>query len=139
RGATAIEPIDLLAALVDEAESQAAVLLAEVGLDAVRALEALGTGAGPPTDEGEGRDDPAGGIALPQSPALRVALNDATVAARSLDRGRSVGTEHLLAGLLAAPGPVVDLLAAAGIELDALADRLTGPAAQETATIPLPV
>jgi thiamine-phosphate pyrophosphorylase len=139
RGAAAVEPIDLLAALVDEAESRAAVLLGEFGLDAVRARAVLGTGEGPPTDEREGTDDPSGRIALPHSPDFRVALNDATVAARSLDRGRSVGTEHLLAGLLAAPGPVVDLLAGAGIELDALADRLTGPAAQETATIPLPV
>ncbi|MEA2630027.1 MAG: thiamine-phosphate pyrophosphorylase [Chloroflexota bacterium] len=138
RGAAAVEPIDLLAALVDEAESRAAVLLGEFGLDAVRARAVLGTGEGPPTDEGEGTDDPAGRFALPHSPDFRVALNDATVAARSLDRGRSVGTEHLLAGLLAAPGPAVDRLAGAGIEPGALVDRLTEAAAQETAALPLP-
>ncbi|MCU1363633.1 MAG: thiamine-phosphate pyrophosphorylase, partial [Acidimicrobiaceae bacterium] len=48
RGATVVEPIDLLAALVDEAESRAAEVLAEFGLDAARAPAALGTGEGPP-------------------------------------------------------------------------------------------
>jgi thiamine-phosphate pyrophosphorylase len=138
RGATAIEPIDLLAALADEAESRAAEVLAEFGLDAARAREALGTGEGPPSDEAQGAADAAGPPALPHSPAIRVALNDATTQARSLDRNRSVGTEHLLAGLLAAPGQASDLLAGAGIELAALIDRLAGPAALETEALPLP-
>ena len=45
RGAAAVEPTDLLAALVDEAESRAAELLAEFGLDPARVWAALGTEA----------------------------------------------------------------------------------------------
>jgi thiamine-phosphate pyrophosphorylase len=133
RGALAIEPIDLLAALLDEAESRAAELLDEFGLDADRARKALGVPEGPTPDEDE--DD---SIVLPHSPAIRVALIDATAQARSLGRGRAVGTEHLLAGLLATPGPTTELLAGAGLALEALVDRLNATAAVEAAPLSLP-
>ena len=41
-GGSSVEPIDLLAALVDEAESRAAELMAQFGLDPARVLNALG-------------------------------------------------------------------------------------------------
>ena len=41
-GGSSVEPVDLLAALVDEAESRAAELMAQFGLDPARVLNALG-------------------------------------------------------------------------------------------------
>jgi thiamine-phosphate pyrophosphorylase len=135
RGAAAVEPTDLLAALVDEAESRAAELLAGFGLEPARVWEALGT------ESLALSDDELAALAaegLPSSEAVRSALSDAALQARALDRGRPVGTEHLLAGLLAAPGPAAEVLAAAGLEPAALAGRLAAPAAAETAPIPVP-
>src|SRR4051794_23124287 len=95
RGASAVEPVDLLAALADEAESRAAELLAEFGFDPVRLWRALGAVETSPTFE-----TPAPGAApLPQSPATRTALTAASVRAREHDRTRMIGTEHLLAGV----------------------------------------
>ena len=150
RAATAIEPIDLLAALVDEEESRAAELLAEFGLDATVIRASILPGESPPTahdedeDEDEDEDDRGhdDGLAerspLPQSPSLRSALVGAVASARSHDRGRLVGTEHMLAGLLAEPGPAADLLAGAGVAVSALIDRLAAGAASEASTLPVP-
>jgi thiamine-phosphate pyrophosphorylase len=131
RGAPQVEPIDLLAALIDDEESRAAVLLAEHGLDAAAFFHASGHAA----DAEEPAD--RGGAPLPPSPDLRAALGDAARQAKALDRGRSVGTEHLLAGLLACPG-AAEHLAAAGLELDALRDRLDRTDATPSGPIPLP-
>jgi thiamine-phosphate pyrophosphorylase len=133
RGAAAVEPTDLLAALVDEDESRAAAILAGFGLGPERVWEALG--AEPPQPE---RDDADAADSLPVSADLRAALNDAAFQARGVSRGRAVGTEHLLAGLLATAGPAADVLAAAGVEVAALADHLAEPAARETAPLPVP-
>ncbi len=61
---------------------------------------------------------------FPRSAALRLVLSEAMNQARGLDRSREVGTEHLLAGLMAASEPVADLLRSAGLELQSLRDRL---------------
>src|SRR4051794_12876672 len=90
RGASAIEPADLIAALVDEPENRAASLLDEFGLVAARLLAALGQAESLP-----GGDDEA--PAVPQSAEFRSLLNDAANLARAFDRTRSAGTEHLLA------------------------------------------
>jgi thiamine-phosphate pyrophosphorylase len=138
RGAGAVEPIDLLLALLHEEESRAATLLAEFGLDAANAQRALRLPEAPPPVASDEADDLTGAIAVPYSPALRTALNDASVQARALSRSRSVGTEHLLAGLLTTPGPITELLAAAGVERTVLVDRLAEPAAEETAPLAIP-
>jgi thiamine-phosphate pyrophosphorylase len=57
--------------------------------------------------------------------------------ARALDRSREVGTEHLLAGLMAASVPVAELLGSAGLELQSLRDRLTRATAVESGPIPM--
>jgi thiamine-phosphate pyrophosphorylase len=133
RGALAIEPADLLAALADEPESRAASILAEHGLDAPRLFEALGSPAlGETSVELSATEAP-----VPRSRALRNVLSDAALQARSYDRNREVGTEHLLAGLLSGPGPVTDLLAAAGLELSALARRLGEFVNEGTDPIPM--
>jgi thiamine-phosphate pyrophosphorylase len=135
RGAAAVEPIDLLVALLHEAESRAATLLAEFGMDATSAPETLGLSQDDAAFEGTTAEDSLEALAVPHSPAVRTALNDASLQARALARSRSVGTEHLLAGLLATPGPVADLLTEAGLELAALAERLAAPAAEEAAPL----
>lgn len=133
RSANAVEPADLLAALVDEAESRAAALLAEFGLVPSKIYSVLGVAEAAP-----GAADAVEHSPLPFARSVRVALNDATLQAKALDRGRLVGTEHLLAGLLSSPGPTTDLLESVGVELASLADRLSPESARETAPLPLP-
>jgi thiamine-phosphate pyrophosphorylase len=134
RGAPAVEPIDLLAALADEPESRASTILAGHGLDPERLRVALGTAA--LEDEGTGEPRPTP-MPLPQSSAFRAALNDAAIQARAIGRARPVTTEHLLAGLLASPGPAADLVAGAGLEIDLLLANLSESHSAETAPIPL--
>lgn len=137
RGAAAIESTDLVAALVDEAESRAATLLGEFGLVPVRLFAALGQPEAIP--EAGLDDDPP---AVPQSAELRSLLNDATNLARAFDRTRPVGTEHLLAVLLPPDGsarttPAADLLAAAGLDVPGLVARLAEAEKGESEPIPL--
>ena len=121
RGASAVEPTDLLAALADEVESRAAELLSEFGCDPVRLWRMLGASEVSPTAAAL----TSHAMPLPQSLKVRSALNDASIKARTVDRTQLIGTEHLLASLLAAPGPIADLLASAGLELAALLERAT--------------
>src|SRR6478735_427909 len=93
RGASQIEPIDLLAALMDEGESLAIARLLEFQVDPIAILDRIGF---PEEAESSEAGDSA---SLPQSPSLRSVLTEATGHARSVDRGRGVGTEHLLWGL----------------------------------------
>jgi thiamine-phosphate pyrophosphorylase len=132
RGASSVEPLDLLAALVAESECRAAELLAEFGVDAQRlwtqlgseALSIVGESVAP---ELEIEAMAGGSFAEPlaASPALRIVLSEAAMHARGLDRKREVGTEHLLAGLLSSSSAAAAPLAAAGLELVALRERLT--------------
>lgn len=132
RGAQAVEPVDLLAALADEPESHAALLLAEHGLAPGTLFQALGTVAlEDPLPESAPADP------IPHSASLRAVLGNATLQARELTRGRSVSTEHLLAGLLADPGAVADVLAQAGLALDAMLDRLAQSTHAESSPIPM--
>lgn len=135
RGASAVEPTDLLASLVDESESHAAEVLAEFGLNSERVWAALGT-------EGlvlsESAVSAMAAQNLPESPSYRAALNDAALQARAFDRGRPVGTEHLLAGLISTPGEAADILSAAGVEVAVLIGRLTESVVADTEPLPLP-
>ncbi len=137
RGASAIEPADLIAALVDEPENRAASMLAEFGLDPTRLFAALGQPEAVPIE-----DDEADLPTVPPSAEVRSLLNDATNNARAFDRSRAVGTEHLLASLLPAPGsarstPSADLLAGAGLDVPGLVDWLTESERGESEPIPL--
>ncbi len=141
RGAALIEPVDLLAALADEPESRAGSILAEHGLDPAAVAPALGLEVETPPDSvAEADEDRA--EAPPRSPTLRAALGDAGLRAREFERGRPIGTEHLLLGLLATEGPAGDLLRGAGIGPDLILDVVdapeTGPIAME-ADLPAPV
>jgi thiamine-phosphate pyrophosphorylase len=141
RRASAVEPLDLLAALAAEAESRAHLLLAEFGVEPERLIGAIGW------DELAGleRAIPEAGVGsqsvvldpLPPSEELRLVLGEAVTLARGLDRTREIGTEHLLAGLVAASGPAAERLQAAGLELTAVRERLTGENQVESAPLPL--
>jgi thiamine-phosphate pyrophosphorylase len=132
RQSQVIEPGDLIAGLLDEPESRAATLLEEFGLNAVRLLEALGQPAQITLDASEQMARPV----LPQSPEVRSLLSDATLLARSVDRNRPVGTEHLLASLLKVTNWAA-LFAAAGLDTALLSDRLKDAEKTETEVIPL--
>jgi thiamine-phosphate pyrophosphorylase len=142
RGAVSVEPLDLLAALVLESDCQAAELLTEFGVESAR----LGAALAPPewkdldtrgslpaieTSPGEPRSEP-----LSPSNSLRSVLSEAALSARGLNRTREVGTEHLLAGLLAASREAADLLREGGLQSQALAERLIQATRAESGPLP---
>ncbi len=129
RAALAVEPADLFAALADESESRAALLLAEFGLDPAALRAALGA-----PDVLDANDDEAP-QPLPHSLDVRAVLADAELHARRNDRTRPIGTEHLLAGLLSSGGSVNALLLEAGLALEPLRERLVETVAAEAAPL----
>jgi thiamine-phosphate pyrophosphorylase len=143
RGASAIEPLDLLASLAAESESRAAELLMEFGVERerlwaelepdLRALAEFQAGA---FDREEDSYEPAGAL-LPFSSGLRIVLSEATMHARGFDRKREVGTEHLLAALLTTAGRPAELLEAAGLEAQSLRERMTEATVADTSPLAL--
>jgi thiamine-phosphate pyrophosphorylase len=131
RSSGSVELADLAAALVDESESRAAALLAEFGMTPEQLLEALGFEFEAPTDVDPSAD------AVPMATETRAALGDASSRAKALDRGRSVGTEHLLASLLAAEGVIARQLERAGLAVGSLLESMDETQTAESAPIPL--
>jgi thiamine-phosphate pyrophosphorylase len=143
RGADLVEPLDLLAALAAEPESRAAELLLEFGVETAQLWASLSTGAieelarfeqeleTPSPSRGQGSRT------VPHSSDLRQVLGEAMVQARGVDRKRPVGTEHLLAGLVCAPGPVAEVLRSAGLDVQPLHARLTERVVVDSSPIPL--
>jgi thiamine-phosphate pyrophosphorylase len=141
RGGESVEPIDLLAALADEPENRAAELLHEFGLDPARVLEILGLDAFERLSEGasaaeQGAYDLADEPTLPHAPTLRAVLISAGVQARAQDRTGSIGTEHLLAGLLTESATTAQRLLDAGLELARLQRHMNQRVEEQTAPIP---
>lgn len=134
RGAHLVELIDLLAALAEETESRAAILMAEYGLDPAKLLEQLG-GAQEPTDPIAETELPELGV--PRSAEVRLILGDATEQARSINRSQEIGTEHLLLALAAVPSPIGELLEKAGFRRMELVESMTERVVHETAPIPM--
>jgi thiamine-phosphate pyrophosphorylase len=139
RGAAFVWPSDLLAALLDDRESRAASILDALSLrgDLLEAaihrlpLEPEPAGAGERTATRE-----PGELAF-HSPALRGLLADALERARSVDRLAEVGTEHLLAALVAGDASIRALLAEQGIVAERVLERFERTVQAETAPIPL--
>lgn len=122
RGGRAVDPLDLLLALVLETESRAVQILRDSGFDERAVAELIqdrpSDDERPPATE----DQP-----LPPSHSLelRAVLTEAGMQARGLDRTREVGTEHLLGGLISVSPAAVEVLAPGAPErLTALRDRL---------------
>ena len=134
RSSPEVEPGDLASALADEPESRASALLAEHGLDPGALPAALGLADSSP-EEAEGLVPLEGPLSL--SALARSAMVEATTRARAASRVGGVGTEHVLAGLLAAGGPMVEALAAAGLAVEGLLGALGRSETAESAPIPL--
>jgi len=132
RGASQIEPIDLLAALMDEGESLAIARLLEFQVDPSHILNRLGLPEEPESDSLD-RDEPN---ALPHSASLRSVLSEAIGHARSVDRGRGVGTEHLLWGLASSGGSAAEVLEGAGLDLSRFVNQLES--SDQTQLEPIP-
>ncbi len=135
RAGSSVELLDLAAGLADESESRASALVARFGLGPARLLEALGLAVEPPEDglaEGDGPTAP-----VPIARDSRVALTSATARARARDRSQAVGTEHLLAALLAAEGPVAGILERAGLAVADLLEHLAMAEEAESGPIPM--
>lgn len=132
RGATLVEPLDVIRALAEESESRAAQLLTEFGLPPERQIEVLGLELPDPDGLTEASWD-----AVPNSAEVRLLLTEATELARAIERSREVSTEHLLAALLAAPGPIAEQVEAGGLRRLDLISRLGEQTAVETAPLPL--
>jgi thiamine-phosphate pyrophosphorylase len=105
-------------------------LLAEFGLAPALVWERLGTTGPGPTEEE--LDATRGEASVPHSAEIRNALADAAQQARSLQRGRSVGTEHLLAAMLNAPGPT------AALPVETVIAQIVEPDQVESSPLPLP-
>ena len=133
RGGDHVEPVDLLAALIEETESRASALILAAGtdLDRIRLEIDRVVGDGPKNPSATGGEVPT------VAESFRNVLNAAVAGARSAGRGESAGTEHLLIALIAAEGDVTAILRDAGLEVDALRDELIGPLVGEPEPIPL--
>ncbi|MGZ3385246.1 MAG: thiamine phosphate synthase, partial [Isosphaeraceae bacterium] len=75
-------------------------------------------------------------VPLPHAAALRAVLLDATMQAKALDRGLHVGTEHLLAGLMAESSSAAQRLLADGLELEGLRSHLSEQLLAQSAPMP---
>jgi thiamine-phosphate pyrophosphorylase len=134
RSSSVVELADLAAALADDPDSRAAVLLNEFGLAPEELLVALSLEIEPPMEDSGGSD-----ASVPMSSDIRDALRDASTRAKALDRTQSVGTEHLLASLLAAEGSIARQLVEAGLAVEALLEQMSNAQAEELSPIPLAV
>lgn len=106
----------LLLALFEPTESLAARALADAGVTRAAAAAELAKLAAPGTDTGE--------MARPFTPRAKEALRQALVEALALGHNY-IGTEHLLLGLFAdGHSYAAQILAALGLERDALASRV---------------
>lgn len=136
------DPLDLLRSLLADDESQATVLLTRWGLaeDArlswlERTAEEIRTAG---TGEATPRHDSHHSHAAGHSPALKMAVADAELFTRSIDRTRLVGTEELLYGLLNSHKEAARQVQAMGTDMEALRDYFRRQTADESEPLPLP-
>lgn len=129
------EPIDLLYALLAEEESQAAALLAGLGVSEsgrTAWVEKFQVDARASLDDQTKSLEPA----LSQS--LKMALADAEIFIRSIDRSRPVGTEELLYGLLNSSKEVLREIQSLGADIDALRSHFQRQTIDQSEPLPLP-
>ena len=117
--------------------------MAQFGLDPARVLNALGmeseqSSLGSVLEMLPAKPDESAEVImpLPLSAALRAVLLDASMLAKALDRGLHVGTEHLLAGLMAESSSAAQRLLADGLELEGLRSHLSEQLLAQSAPMP---
>ncbi len=117
--------------------------MVQFGLEPTLVLEALGFKAKPAmpgsllVEVTTDNDEVAENLSpLPYSSAFRAVLLDAGMYAKATDRGGLLGTEHLLAGLIADSSSAAQRLLAAGLELEGLRSHLSRELL--TPSVPIP-
>lgn len=129
RGSPFVEIEDLLAALVEDGESRAALLMLEYGLDREAFSHSMALGEG--VQCGEPGERP------PHSYALRAVLLAAYERTRLMGRMGEVGTERLLEALLSAGGPLAERVEGFGLRVSGVLEVLQREHAESTAPIPM--
>jgi thiamine-phosphate pyrophosphorylase len=126
------EPIDLLFALLAEEESQAAALVSRLGASEASRLAFLDRFQPPKNDTGNEQAE----ATLSQS--LRMAIADAEVFIRSIDRSRPLGTEELLYGLVSSSKEVLREVQSLGVDITGFKAHFQGQTAEQSEPLPLP-
>lgn len=127
------EPLDLLFALLEDEESQAASLLASLGTTDEKRAAWVAEHALKAVENAETDDR-----SVRPSPALKMALADADLFVRSIDRSRHVGTEELLYGLISSSKEVARELQALGTRMKELSEHFSRQTHVEGELLPLP-
>jgi thiamine-phosphate pyrophosphorylase len=138
------EPLDLLQSLLADDESQATALLVNWGLAEDARLSWLER-ASEDIEVSQDRQNESASVhasmhghSAGHSPALKMALADAELYVRSIDRTRLVGTEELLYGLLNSHKEAARQVQAMGTDMDALRDYFRRQTAEDADPLPLP-
>ncbi len=140
RASGQVDPTDLFAALAEETESRSAALTAEFGLIPQALLDALGIAEVEIEDAVIDRAIETIGdasAAIPHASESRDVLIEAVGQARSFDRGRLVGTEHMLSAILTVLPAIRASVESAGLRVVELLDRINEQTGGEIAPIPL--
>lgn len=131
------EPMDLLFALIAEEESQATALLASMGVTESNRntwLEKFGAQFNALADAQQILKT----LDASYSQSLKMALTDADLFIRSIDRSRPVGTEELLYGLLHSSKEVNREVQSLGADIDALKNHFQHQTTDHAEPLPLP-
>ncbi|MFM1802555.1 MAG: hypothetical protein RJA81_1907, partial [Planctomycetota bacterium] len=129
------EPIDLLFALINEEESQATNLLAKVGVSAEKRSEWVAkfrVATEKPVQDLPGLEN------CHFSQNLKMAITDADLFVRSIDRSRAVGTEELLYGLVNSSKEAIREVQSLGADIEALKQYFQSQSQESSAPLPIP-
>jgi len=138
------EPLDLLRSLLADDESQATVLLTRFGLAEDARLSWLERTTNDDPDAATGDSEPPAqpephhGQSAGHSPALKMALADAELFTRGIDRTRLAGTEELLYGLLNSHKESTRQVQAMGTDMDSLRDYFRRQTDEDAEPLPMP-
>lgn len=132
-----VEPIDLLHAVLADEESPAVVLLAEFGMsDEARSQWLTGQSVAyrfTPSSHESTSDTVVG-----QSQALKMAVADAELYVRAVDRSRPMGTEEILYGLITSSKDVAREVQRLSVDMERLIAYFTIQSEQTMEMLPLP-
>lgn len=129
------EPIDLLFALINEEESQATNLLAKVGVSDEKRSEWIAkfrVATEKPVQDLPGLEN------CHFSQNLKMAITDADLFVRSIDRSRAVGTEELLYGLINSSKEAIREVQSLGADIEALKQYFQSQSQESSAPLPIP-
>jgi thiamine-phosphate pyrophosphorylase len=136
------EPMDLLFALLADEESQATVLLTRFGMTEDARIEWVtarsGLAEAGESDISETAQESPVSQKATHSQALKMALADADLYLRAIDRSRPVGTEEILYGLISSNKEAAREVQTLVSEMDRLKAYFHRQKDEETELLPLP-